>query len=71
MTELTSATGVPVPFVLEACFPSHTPEKHERQIQEQLKKWRTNDDREFFKVGLDEAVTVAVAVCLSKQYRRD
>jgi len=69
MTQLTLATGVPAPFVLEACFPSHTPEKHERQIHEQLKKWRTNDEREFFKVGLDEAVTIAVAVCLNKQYR--
>ena len=70
VSQLTSATGVPAPFVLEACFPSHTPKIHERQIHEHLSKYRSHDDREFFKVGLDEAVTVAVAVCLSRQSRQ-
>lgn len=67
MTALNSPTGVPVPFVLEACFPSNTPEIHEKQIHAQLSKWRTN--KEFFEVGLDQAVTVAAKVCCSKQYR--
>jgi hypothetical protein len=59
--ELNAATGVPAPFVIEAYFPSETPDKNEAEIYRLLSSHRI-EGKEFFEVGLDDALSAAEAV---------
>jgi hypothetical protein len=60
--ELSSATGVPAPFELEAAFVSADPQDHERQIHALLAEYRV-PSREFFTVHISKALSVAESVC--------
>jgi hypothetical protein len=51
IAELTSATGVPAPFVLQAYFLSSDPPSDEKQIHLKLSKER-NQERNFLKYRL-------------------
>jgi T5orf172 domain len=53
INQLTSATGVPEPFILEACFLSESPRQDEKHIHHALKGYR-QVGREFFRTTLDE-----------------
>jgi hypothetical protein len=55
--ELNAATGVPVPFVIEAVFPSKAPLEDEARVHEWLRKRRLSG-REFFEADLREAMAV-------------
>jgi len=50
LTELNSSTSIPEPFTVEATFHSFNPQKDERKVHERLNEWRTNNNREFFKM---------------------
>lgn len=52
--ELSSATGVPVPFKIEAAFHCEDPAASEAAIHQALADCRVNDSREFFKEDIDE-----------------
>ena len=62
VAELSSATGVPTPFDLEAYFLSADPEADERQIHLMLAKHRVKN-KEFFEVSVAHALNVVEAVC--------
>lgn len=51
--ELSSATGVPDKFKIEAAFFSDNPSSDEYDIHECLKEYRINESREFFKGDLE------------------
>jgi|SRR5207247_7324472 len=59
--ELNAATGVPVPFVVEAVFPSIAPLEDEARVHEWLKKARLVG-REFFEIDLQDAVAAIQSV---------
>jgi hypothetical protein len=61
VAELTSATGVPSRFAVEAYFESNDPNAHETAIHERLGEHRL-PSREFFKVDLGEALAAGRAV---------
>lgn len=61
--ELSSATGVPVPFKIEAAFHCEDPAESESSIHEALAGFRINDSREFFKEELEEIIYEAEAHC--------
>ena len=52
--ELSSATGVPDKFKIEAAFYSENPAADESDIHECLKEYRINESREFFKGDLKD-----------------
>lgn len=62
MLELSSATGVPEPFVLEACFYSDNPEADEVRIHSTLGDTRL-PNREFFRVSIPRIIEVCTSVC--------
>jgi hypothetical protein len=62
ITELSSATGVPAPFELEAAFVSTEPHAHERQIHIELAQFRV-PGKEFFSAHITKAISVAEAIC--------
>lgn len=47
-----STTGVPLPFVLEACFLVADPEELERAMHAKLAAYRPTQNREFFQLSL-------------------
>jgi hypothetical protein len=62
IAELSSATGVPTPFELEAYFVSSDPEAHEQQIHTALAEYRVKG-KEFFDVPLLKALRVVESIC--------
>lgn len=52
--EISSATGVPTPFVVEASFFCDNPARSEAAIHNSLSDWRVNQSREFFSLDLEE-----------------
>lgn len=56
--ELSSATGVPTPFNIEATFHCDDPAISERAVHDDLSNYRINESREFFKDDLDELVGI-------------
>jgi hypothetical protein len=62
IAELSSATGVPTPFELEAYFVSTDPEAHEREIHAALAEHRVKG-KEFFDVPLPRALRVVESIC--------
>ncbi len=61
VAELSSATGVPAPFSVEAYLESNNPEEDERAIHQQLADFRIAG-REFFRVTLEQALNTARTV---------
>lgn len=50
------ATGVPTPFALIAAFLVNSPDVVERKIHEELKTFRVESDREFFRIPAADAL---------------
>ncbi|WP_323115295.1 GIY-YIG nuclease family protein [Klebsiella variicola] len=61
--ELSSATGVPAPFKIEAAFYTHSPLESEKEVHEALSEWRVNDSREFFELSLGEIIHACSQSC--------
>lgn len=61
--ELSSATGVPAPFKIEAAFYTHSPLESEKEVHEVLSEWRVNDSREFFELSLGEIIHACSLSC--------
>lgn len=61
--ELSSATGVPAPFKIEAAFHCDDPARSEASIHEALAELRVNESREFFQEDLEEIIYEADAHC--------
>ncbi|MGH4807951.1 GIY-YIG nuclease family protein [Klebsiella pneumoniae] len=61
--ELSSATGVPAPFKIEAAFYTHSPLESEKEVHEVLSEWRVNDSREFFELSLGEIIHACSQSC--------
>lgn len=61
--ELSSATGVPAPFKVEAAFYSHEPLEAEKDVHERLSDCRVSDSREFFELDVKEAIHVCSLCC--------
>lgn len=55
VAQLNSATGVPQPFTIEACFMSQDPRSDERMVHIALKEYR-RPGREFFAISLDDGL---------------
>lgn len=64
--ELSSATGVPDKFKIEAAFYSDSPGNDESYIHECLAKYRINEAREFFRCELDDITDVCSETCLAR-----
>lgn len=55
--DLSKATGVPTPFKVEFIYKLHSRgEELEREIHSYLKEYRTSNQREFFEMGLKQAI---------------
>lgn len=68
--QLSSATGVPKPFVIEAYFVSSAPKEDERRLHETLASYRL-PGREFFDLPLEKALPrCARALRRKAQYYR-
>lgn len=67
IAELNSATGVPVPFVVEAYFASSTPEEHEAEVHRRLAERRIKG-REFFEADAMEVVRTVQAVIQARPH---
>lgn len=61
--ELSSSTGVPSPFKVEASFHCDNPSFSEREIHETLSDCRVNSSREFFSIELKELKEVCGQSC--------
>ena len=62
LSELSSATGVPAPFILEGCFLSDDPEKDETTIHSKLISYKI-PGKEFFKIKLEKVIQYCEEVC--------
>ena len=56
--ELSSHTGVPVPFEVKFLINSENPKNDEKYIHNYLKIYRINKDREFFEIELDKLLDI-------------
>lgn len=59
LRELSSATGVPVPFRLAGAVRAKDADAAEREIHERLRRRRVSHRREFFRCGVEEAMREA------------
>ena len=59
--ELSSTTGVPTPFSVDAIFLSEAPLYHEKKIHHRLRKARVNS-KEFFEIDVLTAIKMAASV---------
>jgi hypothetical protein len=53
-----NSTGVPFPFLLEACFRVENPKQAELTAHEALDRYRSSKNREFFKIDLQPALKI-------------
>jgi len=53
--EISSSTGIPVPFKVEYFAETMTPEKLEKAVHKDLKKHRITNNREFFEIDVETA----------------
>ena len=68
--QLSSATGVPKPFVIEAYFASQEPKSDEKILHDALVGYR-HPGREFFALSLKEAlIQCEIALGRKAQYHR-
>lgn len=66
VAELDGTTAVPTPFSITAWFPSGDPEQHERKIHDVLGSCRVRQQREFFKISVEAAVSAVQNVTGAK-----
>lgn len=59
-----NTTGVPLPFVLEACFLVANPEALEHAIHAVLDKHRPTQNREFFQLPLAQALELSLPLVI-------
>lgn len=62
--EISSSTGVPEKFVVEASYYSDDPRGDEARIHSSLSQYRINTGREFFRCSLADANEVCKSYCL-------
>jgi len=67
LSELNRSTSAPAPFVLEAFFYSEHPYEDEKVIHLRLAGAKLKD-REFFEIGLEEALSVCELVCKRRSH---
>ena len=53
--QISNATGVPLPYEVAWAFRCFNGELLEGEVHHALKKYRVNNQREFFQIGLEEA----------------
>lgn len=51
-----NTTGVPMPFIIGACFYVREPDVCEKKLHELFEKRRVNNQREFFTFSLEQAI---------------
>jgi hypothetical protein len=56
--QISSTTGVPTPFVIEFAFKCHEGEFLENEIHKSLDMYRVSNNREFFKLPINEAIDI-------------
>lgn len=56
--QISSATGVALPYKVEWAYKCFNGETVERQVHHKLKAYRVNNNKEFFQISLDEAKKV-------------
>ena len=52
--QISNATGVPLPYKVAWAYRCFNGELLESEVHHALKKYRVNNQREFFQIGLDE-----------------
>lgn len=57
-----NTTSIPMPFQIGVAFAVYDPEKCESSVHEELKENRLNNDREFFKIELLQAIELAYPI---------
>lgn len=68
--ELNSATGIPAPFVVEAFFPSSSPDQDEQAVYQGLGSHRV-ERREFVELALEDALArIEATLKFAPLYRR-
>lgn len=60
--ELSSSSGVPAKFKIEASYYSHDPQGDEKLIHDYLSNFRVNESREFFKGDLNKILAVCADI---------
>jgi len=68
INELSKSTSIPTPFILEAYFNSQNHYVDESDIHKELFEYRINNGREFFKIGIIEAVDIISEIIGSKPF---
>jgi hypothetical protein len=56
--QISSTTGVPTPFEIEFAFKCHEGEFLENEIHKSLDMYRVSNNREFFKMPINEAIDI-------------
>ena len=54
--QISTATGVPLPYEVAWAFRCYNGELLEGEVHHALKNYRVNNRREFFQIGLDEVI---------------
>lgn len=54
--QISTATGVPLPYEVAWAFRCYNGELLEGEVHHALKNYRVNNQREFFQIGLDEVI---------------
>ena len=60
--ELSRATGVPKDFEVEFAFQCFNGEALEKDVHSKLKRYRSNNRKEFFQISLDEAKDTVISL---------
>lgn len=63
-----NTTGVPLPFILEACFLVSDPVALEKSIHYALIDHRTTQNREFFQISSHRALALALPLLIQATY---
>ena len=58
ISELSSHTGIPVPFEVKFLINSENPRRDEKQIHKYLSTYRINKDREFFEIEFETLLDI-------------
>jgi hypothetical protein len=61
--ELSSVTGIPTPFVVEYQWNTSDCDTAEARAHKRLAGWRCNQDREFFRLPLEQAINIVSEIC--------
>jgi hypothetical protein len=69
--ELSSHTGVPISFTVIKEYAVENSGEAEKIIHERLSDFRVNDNREFFKIDVDDAMEIIESLLPKTEMRRD